>query len=130
MFSPCYIHVYVSIGTLESDLLSQSTPMCNQMDISLFIKALVRFISLFHKSNKIYKFISSVKTSQSISATIPQCSYSFFNKYFYPEFYQSTTDCIDYPTDMPIISSIDIQPVEVFQSLCFLEDAIKAGHQS
>ena len=66
MFSPCHIHVYVSIGTLESDLLSQSTPMCNQMDISLFIKALVRFISLFHKSNKIYKFISSVKTSQSI----------------------------------------------------------------
>ena len=26
MFSPCQFHVYVSIGTLESDLLSQSTP--------------------------------------------------------------------------------------------------------
>ena len=26
MFSPCQFHVYISIGTLESDLLSQSTP--------------------------------------------------------------------------------------------------------
>ena len=26
MFSPCQFHVYVSIGTLESDLLPQSTP--------------------------------------------------------------------------------------------------------
>ena len=27
MFSPCQFHAYVSIGTLESDLLSQSTPV-------------------------------------------------------------------------------------------------------
>ena len=26
IFSPCQLQVYVSIGTLESDLLSQSTP--------------------------------------------------------------------------------------------------------
>ena len=26
MFSPCQFQVYISIGTLESDLLSQSTP--------------------------------------------------------------------------------------------------------
>ena len=27
MFSPCQVHVYVSTGTLESDVLSQSTPL-------------------------------------------------------------------------------------------------------
>ena len=44
MFSLCqciHVYVYVSIGTLESDLLSQNTPCGTKcMDISLFIKAL------------------------------------------------------------------------------------------
>ena len=35
MFSLCQFHAYVSIGTLDSDLLSQSTPCGNKiMDIS------------------------------------------------------------------------------------------------
>ena len=38
-FSPCQFHVYVSIGTLESDFIISKYPMWNQMDISLFIRA-------------------------------------------------------------------------------------------
>ena len=37
MFSNCKFHVYVSIGTLESSLLSQSTPCGTKW---IFIKAL------------------------------------------------------------------------------------------
>ena len=41
MLSPCYFHVYVSIGALESDLLSQSTPCGTKWAlVYLFIKAL------------------------------------------------------------------------------------------
>ena len=41
MFSPCQFHVYVSIGTLESDLLSQSTPCGTKwILVYLLIKAL------------------------------------------------------------------------------------------
>ena len=40
MFSPCQFHVYVSIGTLASDLLSQSTPCGTKWILVLFIKAL------------------------------------------------------------------------------------------
>ena len=39
MFSPCQFQVYVSIGTLESDLcIISKYPLWSQMDISLFIK--------------------------------------------------------------------------------------------
>ena len=41
MISPCQFHVYVSIGTVESDLIIISKYlMWNQIDISLFIKTL------------------------------------------------------------------------------------------
>ena len=40
MFCPCQFHVYVFIGTLESDFFISKYPMWNQMDISLFIKTL------------------------------------------------------------------------------------------
>ena len=40
--SPCQFHVYVSIGTLESDLLSQSTPCGTKW--TLIIIYLLRFV--------------------------------------------------------------------------------------
>ena len=41
MFSPCQFQVYISIGTLESDLLSESTP-CGT--IMVFVKCVKRII--------------------------------------------------------------------------------------
>ena len=48
MFSPCYFHVIISIGILESNSLSLSTPSGTKMDTSLFIIQKGWSMSLLH----------------------------------------------------------------------------------
>ena len=38
MFSPCQFQVYISIGTLESDLLSQSTPCGTKLTLVYLLR--------------------------------------------------------------------------------------------
>jgi len=71
----------------------------------------------FTNSNRIYRYISSLKSSKSIpEATSLDCNsfiddYSIANKYFYSAFTQSHMDqplTMDNPTDILNLCSIDI----------------------
>ena len=90
-------------------------------------------------SNRIYKVISSLKNNRSIPAAMSLDSDSCdddlgiangFNKYFHSVFTKSFMDqpqTADNPSDIPAMSSIDIQPEEVFECLSSLDASKAAG---